>query len=115
MSQAAFGRLVQELQARDTVAGLSMTDILELPDPLRELMQWMLREDVVSLQDTMAQTSQDEASTRSALGTLVDKGLVQEVRVGGETHYKVRIKSRARRALPLNLWRALDETPGHPP
>ena len=86
-----------------------MIDILDLPDPLRELMRWMLRKDVVTLQDTMAHISLDEATTRSALATLLDKGLVQEVPVGAETHYKVRLKSRARRPLPPDLARALDE------
>ena len=111
MSQGPFGWLAQQLEARDAAAGLSVTDILDLPDPLRELMQWMLREDVVTLRDTMAQISPDEATTRSALGALVDKGFVQEVRVGDETHYKVRLKARPRRGLPPNLGRALDEQP----
>ena len=109
MSQGLFGRLEQELEARDKAAGLSMTDMLDLPDPLRELVNWMLRKDVVSLQEAMARIGQDEATTRSTLGPLVDKGFVREMQLRGETHYKVRIKSRARRALPSNLWRALDE------
>ncbi len=109
MSKGLFGRLEQELEARDKAAGLSMADILGLPDPLRELVNWMLRKNVVSLQDAMAQVGQDEATTHSTLATLVDKGFVREMQIRGETHYKVRISSRARRALPSNLWRALDE------
>ena len=109
MSKGLFGRLEQELEARDKAAGLSMADILALPDPLRELVNWMLRKDVVSLQDAMARVGQDEATTRSTLAALVDKGFVREMLIRGEPHYKVRITSRARRALPSNLWRALDE------
>ena len=112
MSKGMFGRLEQELEARDKAAGLSMTDILDLPDALRELVNWMLRKDVVSLQDAVAQVGQDETTTRSTLRTLVDKGFVREMQVRGETHYKVRIKSRATRALPANVWRALDDKLG---
>jgi predicted transcriptional regulator len=107
-----FGRLEQELEARDKAAGLSMTDILDLPDSLRALVNWMLRKDVVSMQEAMAQTGQDEPTTRSTLRTLVDKGFVREMQVRGETHYKVRIKSHARRPLPSNVWRALDDKLG---
>ena len=109
MSQGLFGRLEHELEARDKAAGLSMADVLALPDPLRELVNWILRKNVVSLQDAMAQVGQDEATTRSMLASLVDKGFVREMLIRGEPHYKVRIASRTRRALPSNLWRALDE------
>jgi hypothetical protein len=109
MSQGLFGRLEQELDARDKAAGLTMADILSLPDTLRELVNWMLRQDVVSLQAVTAQLGQDETTTRSTLTTLVDKGFVREMHIRGAPHYKVRITSRARRAVPPNLWAALDE------
>lgn len=48
MGEGLFGRLEQELEARDKAAGLSMADILSLPDTLRALVNWMLRKDVAA-------------------------------------------------------------------
>ena len=44
MGSGLFGRLEQELDAREKTPGLSMGDIISLPDGLRRLVNWMIRE-----------------------------------------------------------------------
>jgi hypothetical protein len=39
---------------------------------------------------------------------LQHKGFVQEIEIRGVTHYGVRLASRRVRALPPDLWQALD-------
>jgi Fic family protein len=112
MDNGLFGRLEQELQAREKAAGLSMADILDLPDTLRSLINWILRQNLVSLHDVMVQLGQNEATARATITELVDKGFVRAIEVRGETNYKVRMASQAERNAPSNLWQALDEKLG---
>ena len=109
MSKGLFGRLQQELDDREKAAGLSMVDILELPDSLRQLVNWMMRSEMVSLSQVVAQVGQDEAATQAMLATLVEKGFVRQLEIKGELHYRVRVASQKKRTLPQNLWHALDD------
>ena len=49
-----FDRLQGELEAQEKAAGLSIADVLELPDQLRQLVNWMMREGDVSLSGATA-------------------------------------------------------------
>jgi hypothetical protein len=109
MPKGLFGRVQDELEAREKTPGLSMADVLDLPDTLRQLVNWMMREDQVGLPQVMAHLGQDATAARATLATLVDKGFVREMQIHGETRYRVRIAPRRRRAVPLNIWQALDE------
>ncbi len=72
-------------------AGLRMTDVLQLPDPLRETITWMIRKREVRLADLAERLQQDEAAARSTLADLVARGYLWETRVDGETRYRVRL------------------------
>lgn len=111
MDEGLLRRLEQELQAHEKVAGLTMADVLALPDTLRTLINWMLRQNQVSLDEVMVQLGQDQARTQSTIDALVDKGFVRPVEIQGETNYKVQMAPQAKRSVPSNSWQALDETP----
>ncbi len=104
-----FDRLQGELEAQEKAAGLSMADVLELPDPLRRLVNWMMREGEVTLSQVMAFISQSEEETRTMLAALVDKGFVRELPLKPEAHYRVRLARKKGKDIPLNLWQALGE------
>ena len=115
MGKGVFGRLQSELDAREKAAGLSMADILALPDALRKLVNWMLRQEEVSFQQLVAHVGHDEATTHAMVADLVENGFVREMNVKGEQRYRVRLAPKKKRDLPANLWRALDtkiEQPG---
>ena len=109
MSIGLFGRLQQEVEARAKTPGLSMADILALPDSLRRLINWMIREGEVGLTDVVAHIGQDETAARSLLADLTERGFVRETGRRGEARFRVRLAPRRRLEIPLNIWQALEE------
>jgi len=109
MGEGVFGRLQSELDAREKAAGLSMADILALPDTPRSLVSWMLRQGEVSLQKLAAHVGRDESTTQAMVADLVEQGFVREMNLKGEHRYHVRLASKKHRNLPADLWRALDQ------
>ncbi|MCX6022375.1 MAG: hypothetical protein NTZ05_11730, partial [Chloroflexi bacterium] len=103
-----FDRLQSELSARDKAEGLSMADVLALPDTQRQLCNWLIRQGGASLPDLLARFNQDEAATQEALALLVEQAFVQESTVDGVRRYKMRLSARRRQQVPLNIWQALD-------
>ncbi len=103
-----FGRLQNELEARDKAAGLTIADVLDLPDALRNAVNWLMRQEDVTLCQVTEYLQQDEKDAQTMLTTLVEKGFVREFLVKGVPRYRVRIASR-KRELPPNIWHALDD------
>jgi Mn-dependent DtxR family transcriptional regulator len=97
------------LEARDKSPGLSMSDLLALPEPQSSLLSWMVRQGQVELEDVTAFLKQDAESTRALLADLVDKGYVREIEMRGVKQYRVRMAPKRGRELPANLWQALDD------
>jgi len=107
MSTGLFGRLQEELDARDKAAGLSMADILSLPDPLRRLMSWLIRQENAGLPEVAAYLGEDEAKARTMIRELIDKGFVRELQIEGKLHYRVRLAARRTAQMSADLWEAL--------
>jgi hypothetical protein len=64
--------------------GLGMVDALTLPDPLRELVNWMMRRGEVTLAEVTAYTGRDERTARTMLDALVEQDFVQVTEGKGE-------------------------------
>jgi hypothetical protein len=109
MTKGLFDRLQDELEAREKAAGLSLADVLMLPDPQRQLVNWMMDQEQMSLAAVMAHTGEPEEAVRRMLGTLVEKGFLREMEVAGESRYQIRFARKRGASLPLNIWQALDE------
>jgi hypothetical protein len=98
-----------EKEGRDKAAGLSMADVLDLPDPWRGLARWMVRQGEVGLEDVCAHLQLTQEACRALLATLVERGLAREMRVRGQLRYQVRLAVRRGRDVPLDIWGALDD------
>src|SRR5438270_11869085 len=87
------------------LAGVSMADVLALPDELQASVTWLLRQGEAGLSQVAALIDQDEATTRALLANLVAQGFVQEVPAEGEgqPHYRVRLAAKRTRKLSLDL------------
>jgi hypothetical protein len=109
VGRGIFDRVEGELAAREKSPGLSMSDLLTLPEPQSGLLKWMIRQGQVSLTDVGAFLGQDEEQTRGALDELCQAAFVREVEIRGATHYRVRLAPKRGRALPANLWQALSD------
>jgi len=107
MGRGIFHNLEGELAAREKSPGLSMSDVLALPDPLDRLCKWMLRQRQVSLDEVAAFLEQDERLAQQSIETLLDRGFVREVAMGETIYYRLRLAPTRKRQIPLDLWQAL--------
>lgn len=109
MDKGLFKRLQGELDAREKTPGLTMADILLLPEPLAKLINWMMRKDEVELSDVCSFLQQDEKKTNELLNDLLNKGFIRKIEMHGTTRYRVRLAPKPKRELPKGLWHALDD------
>lgn len=114
MAPGLFGRLQQELTARETVAGLTMADVLQLPPAERQLVNWLIRTGDVSRSAVQTQVG-DPARAQSLLSTLIAKGFVREYERAADVYYQVRLAPRRQRELPASIWQALTDKLGKQP
>ncbi len=87
--------------------GLAMADILTLPDDLRQIVNWMMRQREVSLDDLIAHTGQKPQQVQAILKTLLDKGFVRQIDRAGETCYSTRLAPKRGGQLSEEIWQAL--------
>ena len=111
MAPGLFGRLQQELTARETVTGLTMADVLQLPLAERQLINWLIRTGDVSRSAVQTQVG-DPAHAQSLISTLLAKGFIREYERAAEVYYQVRLAPRRQRDLPANIWQALTDRLG---
>jgi Mn-dependent DtxR family transcriptional regulator len=89
-------------------AGLSMADVLTLPEFEQKLVTWMVRKKEVSLAEVAAYMEQEEEIVSTMLNSLKEQGFVQELDVEGEQRYRPCLAAKQGRRVSKNLWQALD-------
>ncbi|MEP0856699.1 hypothetical protein [Trichocoleus sp. DQ-U1] len=103
------------LERQDEKAGgLTMVDVLTLPESQRQIVQWMMRKkSEVSLAEVADRTGSGEDVAIALLDDLVAQGFVQETEVAGELRYRMRLAAkRGAQQLPKTIHQAL--APGNP-
>jgi len=108
LAKGMFDRLEDELDARELSLGLKMTDLLMLPETLGDLLNWMIREEQVTLGKVIAFVGQDEATAHILLNEGLARGYVREIEMHGVLYYRVRIAPKHRSGLAANLWQMLE-------
>lgn len=88
--------------------GLSMLDVLTLPEDQQMVINWMMRQGDVSFADVVAQMGKNEVVARAMVDTLMEKGFVCEIAGEGESRYRTKLASKRRRQLPEKIWKALE-------
>lgn len=109
MARGIFGRVEAELGSREKSPGLNMIDVLEMPEALRNLLQWMMRQEYVFAVDAASHSGTDEAAVRTLLAPLIENGNVVEFELKKRTAYRVRLARKRGRELPSDLWQALTD------
>ncbi len=104
-----FDRLQSEIEGREKAAGLSIADMLVLPEPLQKLLSWMMRQREVTLSELAAHVKEEPEAARGFVAELVEKGFVRELQLPDEPRYRVRLAAKRTRDLPADLWGALDQ------
>jgi hypothetical protein len=100
----------------DTV-GLTMADLVALPEDQRRLVNWLLRhgtmkQQAVTATEAAKHLDQDETRTRNSLDALVSEGLVkasEDSAGAGETRYQLSLTLRRGGKIPQEIWKALEK------
>jgi uncharacterized membrane protein len=100
---SVFDSWQPEQDRRDNLPERTMADVLALPEDLRSIMDYLIEQGESELAGVAAHSGQDETSTRALLADLIEKGFVQELLAGSQHCYRVRLVSRRRSRLPLDL------------
>jgi len=104
----------------DTV-GLTIADLVALPEDQRRLVNLLLRQGTMKRQAVTAteaatRLGQDETKIRNTLDALASEGVVktsEDAAGSGETRYQLSLKLKSGRKIPGEIWKALQkgETP----
>ncbi|HLO88311.1 MAG TPA: hypothetical protein VK203_25360 [Nostocaceae cyanobacterium] len=79
----------------DSRPGLSLAEVLTLPDEQRKIVQWMMRRsDGVSLVQVESQIQEETQNTLAFLDELIDQGYIQEFLADGEIKYRVNLAAK---------------------
>ncbi len=100
---SVFDSLQPEQDRRDNLPERTMADVLALPEDLRTIMDYLIEQGESELAAMAAHIEQDGTSTRALLTDLIEQGFVQELLAGSQHRYRVRLVSRRRIRLPLDL------------
>lgn len=92
----------------ESADGLSMLDVLTLPEDQQQAINWMMRQGKVSFAQVVTHMGEDESAARTMLDTLMGKGFVRETPVDGKPHYHTHLASKKKRELPSKIWKALE-------
>ena len=86
-------------------AGVTMVDVLALPDELRTIVIWLMRQGEAGLPELAAHVEQDEATAGTLVADLVAQGFVQEMlnEGKGQPRYRVRLAAKRERQTPPDL------------
>jgi amino acid permease len=88
-------------------AGLSLADVIALPQSEAELVGWITRRGDVSLREVAERAGGDAAAARALVASLVERGVVAETTTAGEPRYATRAATRRGARLPTRIWEAL--------
>src|SRR5436305_14828791 len=91
---SVFDSLQPEQDRRNNLPERTMADVLALPENLRTMMDYLIKQGESELAEIAAHIGQDETSTRALLTDLIEKGFVQELVAGNQHRYRVRLISR---------------------
>lgn len=102
------------------IVGLTMADLVALPEDQRRLVNWLLRQGTVKRQGVTAAEAAthlglDETKIRNALDALVSEDLLKvsgDVARAGDVRYEVCLTLRGGRKIPEEMWKALEKGEG---
>jgi hypothetical protein len=110
MSKGLFGRVNDELEAREKNQGLSMGDLFAIPDDgLRSLLIFVVREKIVDMQQLVKHLKKSESDVKTMLASAIEKGYVREIEMKGQVHYRVRHAITRTQDLSADIWAALTD------
>ncbi len=116
MGQEFYDTLISELEAVPTVSGLIMTDILTLPEAVRQFIQWVLRRKNVTFGELADYLEGDDEHTRRVIDLMAEKGFLEETGDAGQMRFRIHTSTilhtnERRKSSKPSLWETLGEEP----
>ncbi len=110
--EGMFDRLQRELKKLSKVEGITPADAMDLPEPLRMVMNKIMRKGSMTLSELATELRLKTTEARRLGQMLVEKGFLSSTRrkTDGEIVYRTHFaKSRkSGRGMPLDIWEKLD-------
>lgn len=104
-------RLAVRYEAGRDEVGLSMLDLLQLPDAMAELATWLVRERRTTLAAAVAHLGQTEEATAALLADLRERGFVREVEENGRFSYQPRLSTTRTHRLSADMASKISDAP----
>lgn len=112
MTQELFDQIRAESLESLKMSGLSMADVMMLPDTLRDFINWIMRQQEVSVAAVADYIGEGEEVAQQLIELLLAQGFLQQLDVEGVPRYRLRLAAKQKRQLPKNIWQALDSGDG---
>jgi hypothetical protein len=90
-------------EGRWDVAGLSLADVIALPEAEADLVGWIMRRGEVSLREVAERAGGDTRAAHALVAALVERGVVAETSAAGEPRYAARAAARRGGRLPAQI------------
>ena len=84
-------------------------DIIDLPDELRQIANWIIRQKQATLQEVATHTNLSESVVQEHLQTLIEGGFIQELKDNHSCYYQSRLGKKNKSRLPPNLLNKLND------
>lgn len=81
-----------------------IADIMSLPDEQRQIVNWIIHQQKVSLTEVVNHTNLSEDLVQQHLQNLVDKGFIAEFNNEGLSYYQPQLGSKQKSRLPKHIW-----------
>lgn len=112
MDAARLKLLLAEAPALPEVAGVTMSDILALPDETRSFLQWLLRKKGAGLEEIQARLAATENESLQLATTLLQLGYLETAADSSPLLYRVCMRQSSQnnnRRPRHDLWQALED------
>ncbi len=115
-----FDHIQQTIQTWEAQEGINPAELLELPPPVRRLMQHIMRQGELTGAAVAEFLGESHAYAHAILNELLGKGYLEResCREGTDWVYRVRFAHKRGREIPVGLWSALEQraqSPSPPP
>jgi len=109
MTKGLFERLQDNIEGREKQKAISPLDLLELPEALRMLLQFIIRRGQTSARELTQEIEGSEDTLESMLQNLVRKGYLAVIPATTPPRYKAVLGERRARELPSGIWDMLSK------
>lgn len=98
MNPDSIALLEKQVQDWDRSEGLNMIDLLEITDPLRRVLNWIVRQDQVTLKELSDYLELDIEKSNSLVEMMMSHKIIIKVIRDGETRFRAHIIIRGKRS-----------------